>query len=297
LFVLGAGIWISACAHARPATPAASPAAEQARGGGEDPASRRIAEADALLAAGTADLEQGNLSAAREAFDRVVGLYLAAPGGVEADQRLAEAYRRTLEQIRVSELEALGGSLDFAERRPDPASIDQVGEIPVSEEPASEELRRTAEEAVREEANDLAVDLNDAVLACVELYQGRLREWFGAALARGARYLPFIRATFASEGIPQDLAYVALVESAFKPTALSRARAKGVWQFVSATGKRYGLEQDWWLDERSDPEKATRAAALYLKESAGRSLATGPGTSGSCARRGRSSVRPATTWP
>jgi len=268
LFVLGAGIWISACAHARPATPAASPAAGQAREGGEgeDPTSRRIAAADALLAAGMADLEQGDLDKAREAFDRAVDLYLAAPGGASADQRLADAYRRTLEQIRLRELEALGAGLDFAERRPDPASIDEVGEIPVSEEPASEEMRRTAEEAVRAEANDLAIDLNDAVLACVELYQGRLREWFGAALARGARYLPFIRAAFAAEGIPQDLAYVALVESAFKPTALSRARAKGVWQFVSATGKRYGLEQDWWLDERSNPEKATRAAARYLKE-------------------------------
>ena len=67
------------------------------------------------------------------------------------------------------------------------------------------------------------------------------------ALARGGRYLPKIRETFAAEGIPQDLAYVALVESAFKTSALSRAKAKGVWQFISATGKRYGLHQDWWV--------------------------------------------------
>ena len=71
---------------------------------------------------------------------------------------------------------------------------------------------------------------------------------------------------FASEGIPQDLAYLAMVESAFRPDAYSRAKAKGVWQFISDTGKRYGLQQDWWVDERSDPEKATRAAARYLKE-------------------------------
>ena len=68
-----------------------------------------------------------------------------------------------------------------------------------------------------------------------------------------------------TSGIPQDLAYVALVESAFHPSALSRAKAKGVWQFVAGTGRMYGLKQDYWVDERSDPFKATEAAAKYLK--------------------------------
>ncbi|HET7291489.1 MAG TPA: LysM peptidoglycan-binding domain-containing protein [Vicinamibacteria bacterium] len=262
-FVLVLGAW--ACAHgtrvvAREETPPAAPAAA------EDPTSALIAAADRHLEAGIAELKQGHLTKAREEFDRAVDAYLTAPGGAYANARLGEAYRRTLEAIHLREIEALAAGDGFSEPLPEPASIDEVGEITVAEAPPSEETRRTAEEAVREEVNDFPVELNDAVLACVDLYQGRLREWFGEALVRGGRYLPHIRKVFAEAGIPQDLAYTALVESAFKTQALSRAKAKGVWQFISTTGKRYGLQQDWWVDERSDPEKATRAAAKYLKE-------------------------------
>ena len=74
-----------------------------------------------------------------------------------------------------------------------------------------------------------------------------------------------IQSVFRAEGLPLDLAYVPLIESAFKPTALSRAKAQGVWQFMRGTGLENGLEHDWYIDERADPEKATLAAAKYLK--------------------------------
>jgi membrane-bound lytic murein transglycosylase D len=253
-----------ACAHGRP-SPASAPAPIVAAPAA-DPAAALISQADQHLAAGMAELAQGHLNQARNLFDKAVDTYLSAPGGAYASPRVAEAYRRTLEAIQLRELEALAAGDGFTEASSEPASIDEVVSLAVPEAPTSEEVRKTAEAAVEQEANDLPIDLNDAVLACIELYQGRLRDWFAAALARGGRYLPFIREVFAAEGLPQDLAYVALVESAFKTTALSRAKAKGVWQFIAATGRRYGLQQDWWIDERSHPEKATRAAARYLKE-------------------------------
>lgn len=255
-----------ACAHGHASVAPEPPKAAEAPPV-EDTSSALIARADAHLAAGEAEVQQGHLNQAREDFDQAVAVYLTAPGGAYANAPLAEAYRRTLDAIQLREVEALAAGDGFTETQAEPASIDQVGDLAVTDAaPASEETRRTAEEAVGQETNDFPVVLNDPVLACVDLYQGRLRDWFTASLSRGGQYLPRIREIFAEEGVPQDLAYLAMVESAFRPAALSRARAKGVWQFISETGRRYGLHQDWWIDERSDFEKATRAAAKYLSE-------------------------------
>jgi membrane-bound lytic murein transglycosylase D len=79
------------------------------------------------------------------------------------------------------------------------------------------------------------------------------------------QFLPMIQDVFRAEGLPLDLAYIPLVESAFKPSALSRAKARGIWQFMRGTALENGLTHDWYIDERAEPEKATRAAAKYLK--------------------------------
>src|SRR2546421_640620 len=93
----------------------------------------------------------------------------------------------------------------------------------------------------------------------------RIRDHFDRLVERGSRYLPMIQDEFRRAGLPLDLAYVPLIESAFKTNAQSRAKAKGMWQFMRSTGLEHGLQQNWYLDERSDPEKATKAAAKYLK--------------------------------
>ena len=116
-----------------------------------------------------------------------------------------------------------------------------------------------------ETEHDIPIPQNEKVLAYIELFQGRLRSFIQDGLDRGGQYLPMIQSVFRAEGLPLDLAYVPLIESAFKTNALSVKSARGVWQFVHATALENGLRHDWYIDERSDPEKATNAAAKYLK--------------------------------
>ena len=130
---------------------------------------------------------------------------------------------------------------------------------------APQELTDAVRTDLQSANHDIPIPLNQRVLSYIDLFQGRLHEFIEEGMRRGSKYLPMIQSVFRAEGLPLDLAYVPLVESAFKPNALSRAKAKGVWQFMTGTALENGLRRDWYIDERSDPEKATLAAAKYLR--------------------------------
>jgi membrane-bound lytic murein transglycosylase D len=126
--------------------------------------------------------------------------------------------------------------------------------------------RREIEEAGTSLAFDIPIVVNDAVLNAVAFYQFRTPKAFAAALQRSGRYLPMMREILRENGLPEDLVYIAMIESAFKSQAHSRAAARGYWQFISGTAKRYGLKTTRDFDERSDPVKSTRAAAAYFRD-------------------------------
>ena len=229
-----------------------------------DPIADLITESERHFAAGERELALGHLDQARASFDLAVDVLLKSPYGARSEARSRQHFDRLVEQISAHEILALAQGDGFVEKKTEPASIDELLSITTFDQPAPTPTTETTV-ASDQTTHDIDIPLNRKVLSYIELFQGNLREFITEGLQRGSKYLPMIQAEFREQAIPLDLAYIPLIESAFKNTARSRVKAQGMWQFMSYTGREQGLTLNWYIDERSDPEKATKAAAQYLK--------------------------------
>lgn len=129
-----------------------------------------------------------------------------------------------------------------------------------------QEIHASLRTAIHNNHKSIPLEENKHVLAEIKSFQTVERKDFEASYKRSGRYREMIFKELAKEGLPEQLAWMPMIESWFKVNAYSRARALGLWQFISSTGLRFGLKRDQWIDERMDPIKASRAAAKYLNE-------------------------------
>ncbi len=256
-----AGIAVAALVTCRSAAPPSSPPADaaqfatgksqtrQSAPSGTDPRS----EVESLLAAAQAAASAGDVEEFRDceaAIYQALGTIpeAASPAGERQaylDDVLDELAQLT-EQVEED---------DGEEEEPPP----EPGPVPPEKVASAQDKARAAH-------FDLPVVINGEVTSLIDFYTGRYRERFIAALERGARYLPYIREQLSRAKLPQDLAYLPLVESAFNPHARSRARAQGLWQFIAGTARLYGLRCDGLVDERNDPFLSTDAAVQHLAD-------------------------------
>ncbi len=214
---------------------------------------------------GSEHIKAGESAVALAKFNEAVEMLLESGWDLSSTPALHRFFQDLIQQIHQDESRYLQPRV-VAEEKPEGAVVDELewlDLIPISVDPALEHL---VESDIASSRYDIPVVLNEAVVKAINYWLGKGRQYFVDGIKRSGRYRELIENVFQAESIPLDLLYLAQVESLFKANAVSRARARGLWQFGKWTAIRYGLKVNRYIDERYDPEKSTWAAARYLNE-------------------------------
>jgi membrane-bound lytic murein transglycosylase D len=209
-------------------------------------------------------IKSGESDRARAAFNKAVDLLLESEYSLDSNVEFNRFFQDLIRRIQQDESKYLRAP-DLDEK-PESAVVDELEKvdlIPIRVDPA---LQDVVEADLANTRYDIPVVLNERVLKSLNFWLNKGRKFFVSGLVRSGRYKEMIERIFREQSVPLDIMYLAQVESLFKTNALSRAMAKGIWQFGKGTAVRYGLKVNSYIDERSDPEKSTLAAAKYLND-------------------------------
>src|SRR5579864_7950289 len=224
----------------------------------------RIVRAEDHMEAGRKLYQQGDLAGARREFDAAVDILLTTPENMPDRQKVERRLDQIVDRIYRYDLDNLGSGQTQQEVVYDKPPLDGILEMTFPTDP---NLRPKVKEEIEATVSQLPLEENDAVLSYIHYFSTeRGRKTLMAGLRHAGRYRALIQRILDDEGVPQELIYLAQVESGFLPRARSNKKAVGMWQFVQFRGRQYGLNQTPITDDRMDPERATRAAARHLHD-------------------------------